>query len=186
MRTLASQARAQAGVLFGFLAVIWALELLDLFVLRRSLDAFGIRPRSPDGLWGILFAPFLHGGLGHLLANTLPLLVLGWLVLLRGLGELLAVTALAMLIGGLGVWLFGSPNTIHLGASGLVFGYLGYLLLRGYFERRVSSIVLSIVVGLLYGSALWGVLPGQRGISWEGHLFGFLGGALAARLLARR
>jgi membrane associated rhomboid family serine protease len=90
-----------------------------------------------------------------------------------------------MLVSGLGVWLFGASG-VHVGASGLIFGYLGFLLLRGYFERNFPSILLSLIVGFLYGGAIWGVLPTQPGISWEGHLFGFIGGVLAARLLARR
>ena len=172
-------------ILFWLVTLLWALELADLLLFRGTLDGFGIWPRRVDWLWGILFAPFLHGGLGHLVANTSSLLFLGWLVLLRRLGNFLVVTVLAILTSGLGVWLFGRPNSVHIGASGLVFGYLGYLLLRGYFERRVTSIVLSVVVGLLYGGALSGVLPGVPGISWEGHLFGFLGGVAAARLLAQ-
>jgi membrane associated rhomboid family serine protease len=186
MRTLAVKARLQASVLLWFLAILWVLELLDVSVLGRSLDRFGIRPRTIDGLWGILFAPFLHGGLPHLMANTIPLIFLGWLVMLRGLGQFFAVSALVMLVGGLGVWLFGQPGSIHIGASGLIFGYLGYLLLRGYFERSFTAILIAVVVGLLYGGALWGVLPSRPGISWEGHLFGFLGGALAARVSAKR
>ncbi len=178
--------KAGLTILFGAVVLMWTLELVDLLFLRGSLDGAGIRPRTPDGLWGILFAPFLHGGLGHLVANTVPLLTLGFLVMLRRVADFLAVTGIAIVVAGLGVWLFGQPNTIHIGASGLVFGYLGYLLLRGYFERSVTSIVLSVIVGLLYGGALWGLLPGAPGISWQGHLFGFLGGGAAARLLARR
>src|SRR6266849_2940138 len=108
---------------------------------------------------------------------------LGWLVMLRKISDFLVVTALAVLIGGLGVWMFGAPNSIHVGASGLIFGYLGYLLARGYFERSFWAMLLGIAALLLYGGVLWGVLPGQTGISWEGHLFGFVGGVAAARLL---
>lgn len=185
-RSLADHAATHATILGWFVGLIWALELIDVFLLRGSLNALGIRPRSASGLWGILFAPFLHGGLPHLIANTVPLLMLGWLVMLRRLSDFFVVTALAMLIGGLGVWLFAQPNTIHLGASGLIFGYLGFLLLRGYFERSFTSILLAVVVGVLYGGALWGLLPSRPGISWEGHLFGFLGGAAAARVLTRK
>lgn len=172
--------------MLGFLGVLWALELVDVLLLGESLDLFGIRPRNVDALSGILAAPFLHGGLAHLLANTIPLAVLGWLVLLRALKTFVIVTVLVTVIGGLAVWLFAAPNTIHIGASGLIFGYLGYLLLRGWFERSFTSILIAIVVAVVYGGALWGVLPGQRGVSWEGHLFGFLAGALSARLLAPR
>jgi membrane associated rhomboid family serine protease len=182
--TLAERAKTQATVLLGFVTAIWVIELADQLLFRRSLDRLGIRPRDLESIWGIAIAPFLHGGLGHLIANTAPLIALGWLVLLRGVGTFLAVSIFVVLLGGLGVWLFGPPNTIHIGASGLIFGLLGYLLARGFFERRLSSILLSVLVGLLYGGALWGLLPGQRGISWQGHLFGFLAGVLVAWLLA--
>lgn len=184
MRTLARQAGLQAQILFWSVALLWVLELLDLLVLHSGLDRFGIRPRDTTGLVGVLFAPLLHGGLAHLLANTVPLVVLGWLVMVRRLGDFFAVTAIVWLLGGLGVWLFAPPRTVHIGASGLIFGYLGFLLLRGYFERSFTAILLSVVVGLLYGSTIWGVLPSRPGISWQGHLFGILAGILAARLLA--
>ena len=177
---------ARLRVLFGFVALIWLVELVDLFVFRGALDRAGIRPRSESGLWGIAFAPFLHAGLAHLLANTIPLLVLGWLVLVRGLRDWLWVTVVVVLVGGLGVWLFGRPGTVHVGASGLIFGYLGYLLLRGLFERSLVAIGIAVLAGVLYGGALWGVLPGRRGVSWEGHLFGFGGGAAAAGVHRRR
>lgn len=169
-------------LLVGFLCVLWALEILDL-VLRGALDRFGIRPRQPAGLLGILFAPFLHGDLGHLAANTGPLAILGTLILLDGAQTWLIVTAAAWVVGGLGVWLLGRSRTNHLGASGLVFGYLGFLLLRGYFVQSPVAIAIALLVGFLYGGALWGLLPLQRGRSWSGHLFGFVGGAIAARYL---
>ncbi len=176
----------QLIILFVLIAIAWAAELADLFFFRRSLDALGIRPRTVPGLWGILFAPFLHGGLAHLAANTGPFLVLGWLTMLRSISDFVVVTLMAMLIGGLGVWLIAPSNSIHIGASGIVFGYLGYLLLRGYFERSFGAIAVALLVGLVYGGALWGLLPLRYGISWQGHLFGFLAGAAAARLLAVR
>lgn len=173
-------------VLFWLITVMWALEIADLLILRRSLDAWGIRPRNVSGLWGVAVAPFLHGGLGHLMANTVPFLTLGWLVMLRGVSQFVVVTAMVTLLGGMGVWLFARPGTIHIGASILIFGYLGFLLSRGYFERSVVSIVIAVLVGVIYGGALWGILPGQRGVSWEGHLFGFLAGAVAAWATAVR
>ena len=185
-RSIARELKTQAIVLGGFIALIWTLEIVDLLVLGGALNAYGIRPRSIVGLRGILFAPFLHGGLAHVLANTIPFLTFGWLIMLRETSDFFVVTAVTMLTSGLGVWLIASPGTIHIGASGLIFGYFGFLLLRGYFERSFSAILFSLIVGLLYGSLIWGVLPLQVGISWQGHLFGFLGGVLAARLLARR
>jgi membrane associated rhomboid family serine protease len=165
---------------------MWLAEVADLVLVRGTLDAGGIRPRTEAGLWGILLAPFLHAGFAHLLANTAPLLVLGWLVLVRGLRDFVRVTAVAVLPGGLGVWLVGGTRTVHIGASGLVFGYLGYLFLRGYWERSVSAILVAVAAGVLYGGVLWGILPTGHGVSWEGHLFGFAGGATAASTHRRR
>jgi membrane associated rhomboid family serine protease len=173
-------------VLLGFVALIWLVELVDLLLFGGALDRAGIRPRSEGGLWGIVLAPFLHAGPAHLIANTVPLLVLGWLVMVRGMRDWLWVTVVVVLLGGLGVWLFGRPATIHVGASGLAFGYLGYVLMRGFFERSLAAIAIAVVAGLLYGGALWGVLPGQRGVSWEGHFFGLAGGAGAAGVHRRR
>jgi membrane associated rhomboid family serine protease len=173
-------------ILLGFVALIWLVEIADLFLFRGALDGAGIRPRSESGLWGVVFAPFLHAGPAHLIANTIPLLVLGWLVIMRGIQDFLRVTLLVILVAGLGVWIFGRPATIHLGASGIVFGYLGYLLLRGFWERSLIAIGIALVAGFLYGGALWGVLPGQRGVSWEGHFFGLAGGAGAASRFRQR
>ena len=185
MPGLASAIKTHTTILVWTVGLLWAIELVDLFVFRRALDRFGIRPRDLAGLWGILFAPFLHGGLPHLIANTFPLIVLGWLVMVRRTADFFVVAVFAALIGGLGTWLFGGPNTIHIGASGVIFGFLGYLLARGYFERSFTSIAVAVVVGVLYGGALWGVLPSGPGISWQGHLFGLLGGSGAARALAQ-
>ncbi|HEY9749184.1 MAG TPA: rhomboid family intramembrane serine protease [Allocoleopsis sp.] len=185
-RAIAHELRNHALILGGFIICIWVLEIVDLFVFRNALNLYGIRPRNMIGLRGILFAPFLHGGLGHLMANTVPFLVLGWLVMLREVSDFLIVSVITILTSGLGVWLFGSANSIHIGASGLIFGYFGFLLSRGYFERSATGIAFSLFVGVLYGSLIWGVLPIRNGISWEGHLFGFIGGILAARLLARQ
>ncbi|GCA74642.1 hypothetical protein MiTe_01468 [Microcystis aeruginosa NIES-2520] len=176
--------KTQAIILATFVAIFWLLEILDQFVFRGSLDIFGIIPHQVLGLRGILFAPFLHGDFPHLIANTVPFLILGWLVMLQETSDFFIVTGLTMLVGGLGVWLFAAPGSIHIGASILIFGYLGFLLLRGYFQRNIPSILLSILVFLLYGGTIWGVLPSRPGISWQGHLFGFLGGVLAAKLIA--
>lgn len=175
-----------AYLLLGFVALIWLIEVVDLVFMGGALDSLGIRPRTLSGLPGIVAAPFLHVGFFHLAANTVPFLVLGWLILVRETWHFFAVTAIVTILGGLGVWLFGRPMTVHVGASGLIFGFFGFLLLAGWFERKLSTILLSLVVLLTYGGMIWGVLPGRLGISWEGHLFGFLAGILAARLLAHR
>ncbi len=185
-KAIAQEIKTQLWILGGLVAVMWAVEILDQFVfragLRQTLDIYGIYPRNIVGLRGILFAPFLHGNFPHLIGNTVPFLVLGWLIMLRETSDFFWVSLVSAFVSGLGTWMFGS-SAIHIGASGVVFGYLGYLLARGYFERSMTSIAMSLFVGTLYGSLLWGVLPTQMGISWEGHLFGFLGGVLAARLL---
>jgi membrane associated rhomboid family serine protease len=174
---------SHARILLGFISILWVLELVDSLLLRGALNRYGIRPRQVNGLRGILLAPFLHGNLQHLAANTVPLLVLGWFVMLDGINTFAIVTVAVWLISGAGVWLFGMPRTNHIGASGLVFGYLGFLLFWAYFERSLMAIALAIIAGLLYGSMIWGVLPLRRGQSWQGHLFGFVGGGLAARFL---
>ncbi len=184
-RSITGEFKLQIMTLLGLVALLWAIEIVDQVVFRGNLDRLGIRPRSLSGLWGILWAPFLHGNLAHLLANTVPLVSLGWLIMLRETGDWLVVSVIAALCSGLGTWLIGAPSSLHIGASGVVFGYFGFLLLRGYFERSMVAIAFSVLVTFLYGGIIWGVLPSQPGISWEGHLFGFLGGILAARLLAK-
>lgn len=183
VREIANEFKSHVKILGGLVALMWIIEIVDQG-LRGALDIYGIIPREVIGLRGILFAPFLHGNIPHLVANTIPFITLGWLVMVRRTSDFFVVSAIVMLISGLGTWLIGSPNSVHIGASGVIFGYLGFLILRGYFERSITSILFSIVVGLLYGGLIWGVLPGQVGISWEGHLFGFIGGGVAARLLA--
>jgi membrane associated rhomboid family serine protease len=184
-KSIASELKFQAAILGGFVATFWMVEICDRVVFGGSLDRFGILPHSLVGLRGILFAPFLHGNFPHLIANTIPFFVLGWLVMLQETRDFFTVTAMTMLVGGLGTWLFGG-SSVHIGASGLIYGYLGFLLLRGYFERNFASILLSVIVFSLYGGIVWGVLPSDPRISWQGHLFGFIGGILAARLIGRK
>jgi membrane associated rhomboid family serine protease len=173
-----------AMLLSIIVAILWSSEIIDQIILGGRLDGFGIRPRTWSGLGHILIAPWLHVGFGHLAANTVPLLVLGWLVMLRRTFDFVMVALISALVSGFGIWLFGGARTIHLGASGVIFGLLGALLARAYFERSWAALALALVAGLLYGGMLWGVLPGAPGVSWLGHFFGFVGGVLAARLLA--
>ncbi|NJL45678.1 MAG: rhomboid family intramembrane serine protease [Leptolyngbyaceae cyanobacterium SM2_3_12] len=171
------------ALLAYLLALMWAVAILDLLLLRRVLNHLSIQPRQLAGVPGIFVAPLLHGDFKHLAANSGPLAILGSLILLQGLEVWVIVTVAGWLISGVGIWLFGRPHTRHLGASGVVFGYLGYLLLRGYFERSFPAIAASVLVGLLYGGALWGLLPLERGKSWVGHGLGFLAGVWVARNL---
>ncbi|MFB8282100.1 rhomboid family intramembrane serine protease [Nocardia colli] len=174
----------RAGVLIaGFVVLLYGIEGVDTLD-DNQLDNAGIHPRSADGLWGILFAPLLHHGWPHLIGNTVPVLVLGFLALLAGIGRGLAATAIIWIVAGIGTWLTGGSGSVHLGASVLVFGWLTFLISRGWFARNVGQIILGLVVLALYGSVLWGVLPGQAGISWQGHLFGAMGGLLAGWVLS--
>jgi len=176
----------QAGLItIGFVVLLWGLELVDAAV-GNDLDRWGVRPRSDEGLVGIVLAPVLHGGWAHLSANTVPVLVLGFLTLATGLLRGLAATAVIWVVGGLGVWLFAGSSSVHVGASGLVFGWITYLAVRGIVNRSLGEILLGVVVLLVYGGVLWGVLPGQPGISWQGHLFGAIGGVVAAVVVSER
>lgn len=159
-------------------AVMWVAELVDI-PLGGGLDRFGIRPRRVDGLDGIVASPFLHDGLGHLVANTLPFLVMGSVVALGGARRFVQVTVIIGLVAGVGTWLTGSSQSIHIGASGLVFGYLTYLLVRGLFDRQVGYLIVGVITFVVYGGALWGLFP-RPGVSWTGHVFGALGGVVAA------
>jgi membrane associated rhomboid family serine protease len=172
-------------VLIISVILFWAIEILDLVVFQGSLDNYGIKPRQSIGLTGILLAPFLHGGFGHLIANTIPFITLGWLTMIQETSDFYIVSLISAVVGGMGVWIFGAPNSVHIGASILIYGYLGFLLLRGYFQKNMPSIALSLFVAIVYGSLLWGVFPSRIGISWQGHLFGFIGGAIAAKMIAR-
>ncbi len=170
--------------LLAVVVVIWLLEIADFVLWSIDLDLYGIHPRTLIGLRNIIFAPFLHVGFGHLLLNTIPFIFLGLLILLRGQQEFIASSVIGGTVSGLGVWLFGGSNTVHLGLSGVIFAYLGFLLLRAVFERSLQSLVIAVIAGFFYGGMIWGILPLQTGVSWLGHLFGFIGGGLAAYLKA--
>jgi len=180
----ASPVRALVAMLL-FTGMLYVVEAADV-LSGGALDAEGgIEPREFDGLDGVLFAPLLHGDWAHLVANTVPFLVFGFLAMAGGIRQFVAVTATIWLLGGLGVWLLGPADTNHIGASGVIFGWLVFLLARGFYTRSAAQIVLAVGLFLIWGGVLWGVLPGDPGISWQGHLFGAIGGVIAARVLAR-
>ncbi|MFK7603394.1 rhomboid family intramembrane serine protease [Deinococcus sp. SM5_A1] len=170
----------------ALIALIWVQEIVDLFGFGGRLDSYGIEPRVPGTFWHVLTAPFLHYGFPHLIANTVPLAVLAFMSAVRGVGRFLAVTLVVAVVGGGLVWLLGRGGSVHLGASELIFGYLAYLLGVGWWERTPAAIGVAVVAAVLYGSIIWGVLPGNPAVSWESHLFGFLAGLLAAALLHGR
>ncbi len=184
LRSLGRAVLAQMKFIAALLAMLWALELIDALLLGQALNRYGIAPRSIVGLRGIAFAPLLHNGFAHLASNTVPLALFSALLLVRGWREYAGVTALVWLIAGAGVWLLGPSNSLHIGASGLIFGYFGFLLLRGLFDRNPLSLLIALPVAVLYGGIIWGVLPGGALVSWQSHLFGFIGGGAAARMFA--
>ncbi|MEO8378613.1 MAG: rhomboid family intramembrane serine protease [Acidobacteriota bacterium] len=169
------------ATLLGFVGLMWFVWLLDWIIPGPgSAAGVGVLPRTWVGLEGIPVAPFIHAGLDHLVANTIPLLVLGALILLRGVAELLFVILVSGLTAGMGTWLFGSSGQ-HIGASGIVFGFFGYLVFRTAFDRRISSALVTLAVAWGYGTAMAYSLIPTGTISWSGHFFGFVGGFLAAR-----
>jgi len=172
------------GLIAGALAIMWVVEIVDLVV---DLDQFGIRPRMLDGLDGVLWSPFLHFGFGHLIANTIPFVILSALVIVGGARRWLTASAIIIGLGGLAVWaLAPGANELHNGASGWVFGLFGFLLGSAVFERKPLSIGIALIALVLYGGTLLiGFVP-RPGLSWEGHLFGFIAGVIAARLMSRR
>jgi membrane associated rhomboid family serine protease len=177
----------RALTLWGALiALMWLLIIADI-VLPARLIELGIIPRTLEGLFpGMIAAPFLHVGSMHLLANMVPLAVLGTIAALRDWLGMWIALACSLVVSGLGVWLLSPSYTVTVGASGIVFGLFGYLLARGIFIRRIGDILIAVLLVLVYGSMLWGVLPTQPYVSWQGHLFGFFGGVLAAFATAKR
>ncbi len=180
---------------FVMVGLMWSIEVWDwlLSLLFPSgiggmsfLDDFGIRPRKLLGLPGIVLGPFLHRDFAHLSANSLPLLGLSLILALTGMKRFMSATIIIILATGAAVWVFGRSDSIHLGASGIVFGYLGFLLVKGFIEKRARWIAVSVVLGFLYSGFMYNMLPGKTGVSWESHFFGFLSGILASYLLAHR
>ncbi len=182
-RVLPPKPAQAAIVVAGFAVLLYLVELVDA-ILPADLDQNGIVPRSVTGLDGILWAPLLHGGWQHLVGNTLPLLVLAFLAMANGLAQWVAVTATIWLVSGIGVWLTGDGGSVTVGASGLCFGWLLFLLVRGVFNRSLLQLGVAVVLLAYWGTMLFGVLPGDPRISWQGHLFGALGGVLAAWLVS--
>jgi membrane associated rhomboid family serine protease len=185
-RTIAARAKGGLLVLGGFVALLFAIELFNALMLRSLNRTFGLRPRSADGLLDIFTFPLLHANLNHLLSNSLPLIIFGFLVFLSGLRVFLTALAFSWLGSGLTVWLIGNGG-ITVGSSGLVFGLFSFLLVRGFFNRSWRQILLAVVLFMGYGSILLGVLPFVAGyVSWQAHLGGAAGGVVAALLLRPR
>jgi membrane associated rhomboid family serine protease len=171
-------------ILLALVAVMWVSEIVDTAADHR-LDQYGIEPRDADGLIGVFTAPFLHLGFGHLISNTVPFIAMGLAIALAGAVRVIGVTAVVAAVSGVGTWLTAPDGSVTIGASGIVFGYATYLISRGLFTRGVVDLVVGLLVIVFWGGALLGGLLPEQGISWQGHLFGAIGGIVAARLLAR-
>jgi len=166
-------------------ALLWLVEVADTLIFDHGLDRQGIVPRTWNGLDGVLWAPLLHGGFGHLLANTLPFAVLAVFVAIGGMRRWVTVTLFIVIVGGLATWLLARP-AIHIGVSGLIFGYVGFLLVAGFVEKSFMGVVLAVAVGFLFGGmVLRGITPVASWVSWESHLLGLVAGVLAAFAIAK-
>ena len=179
------QTQIQGMVLLGgSVLLMWVLEIINT-IDSNGLDNDGIWARNFDHIWGIFTAPFLHVSFQHLIANTIPLLFMGVIIALHGAKRLALVTLIVIAVGGLGTWLIAPSHSITVGASGLVFGYATYLLVRGVFDRSVLEVFVGIVVGVVWGGALISSIVPHYGISWQGHVCGAIGGVVAAYVLRR-
>jgi membrane associated rhomboid family serine protease len=170
------------AAILSFVALLYLIEAWDA-LHHQELNGDGILPRERDGLTGILWAPLLHANWQHLISNTGPALVLGFLVTLAGMSRFIFATVIVWILGGFGTWLIGSPGST-IGASGLIFGWLTFLIVYGFFTRKVWQILVGVVVLIYYGTVFLGILPGTPGVSWQGHLCGAIAGVFAAYLLS--
>lgn len=177
---LTEEYKSKAYVILGLLVFFWAIEAINIFT-GNSLIAYGIVPRELGGLSGVLFASFLHGGIGHILANSFPFVIMGGLTILRGISFFFKISLFIIITSGLAVWVIGHAG-VHIGASGLIFGYFGYLIARAFIEKSRKAAMIAIIVGISFGSMIFGILPGMPGVSWEWHLTGFLSGICSAWL----
>jgi membrane associated rhomboid family serine protease len=171
-------------LLAGIVGLMWLLEVVNT-ADSNHLDRDGIWPRSLDHLWGVFTAPFLHVSFQHLIANTIPFVFMGVIIALHGAKRLALVTLIVIVVGGLGTWLIAPSHSITVGASGIVFGYATYLLVRGLFDRSVLEVLVGIVVGVIWGGALISSIVPHYGVSWQGHVCGAIGGVVAAWLLRK-
>lgn len=176
---------AAISTAIGYLVLIWTVFLVNEFIFGGALNNFGVRPRETSTLWGILTAPLLHADYGHIMANSLPGALFAGLIALSSKRLFWQVTLLITVVGGGLTWLVGGVNTVHIGASGLIYGWLAFLVVRGFVNRRVMQIILGVILASMYSGLIWGVLPTQMAVSWQMHLFGGLAGIWAAVMFKR-
>ena len=176
---------AAISTAIGYLVLIWTVFLVNDFIFGGALNNFGVRPRDTSTLWGILTAPLLHADYGHIVANSLPGALFAGLIAMSSKRLFWQVTLLITVVGGGLTWLVGGVNTVHIGASGLIYGWLAFLVVRGFVNRRVMQIILGVILASMYSGLIWGVLPTQMAVSWQMHLFGGLAGIWAAVMFKR-
>ncbi len=182
---LSSNVLTAVVVLGSIVALWWTVEILDTYLLGDRLQGNGIQPRQASGLDGILWAPFLHSDFGHVMSNTFPFLILSGLIMLRGLRRWLTITMIGLSLGGFLTWLLAlEGRSNHIGASGIVFAYLGALFGAAFFERKPAAFAPAIVAMMMYATTVVVGLVPQEFVSWEGHLAGFVSGIVAAKVLA--
>ncbi|KKO81078.1 rhomboid family intramembrane serine protease [Corynebacterium aurimucosum] len=167
----------------GFLAVEWIIHIINFLFFGSELGQYGIHPLDFNGIWGIFTAPLLHANFEHLIGNSLPGAIFCFLIGLSGRKAWWEVTIIVVLIAGVGTWLLGGPGTSHIGASGMVYGWLAYLIVRGIFNRSLGQFLIGVGLGFAYSGLIWGVLPIYEGVSWQGHLFGAIGGIVAGMVI---
>jgi membrane associated rhomboid family serine protease len=180
---LATQASRVVGAFlatFLLVGACWAVEVANYADNGALSDKYGIQAHNGNTIWHVFTAPFLHANIDHITANSMPLAVFAFLAALRGIARFVMVSLIIMVASGLGVWFLSSPDTVTVGASGLIFGYFGYLIARGFVEHRPFDIFVGLLVAVFYGTIIFGALPGTPGISWQAHMFGLIGGVLAA------
>lgn len=181
--TRTGRLKTAASLTVGFLAVEWIIHIINFLFFGSELGQYGIHPLDFNGIWGIFTAPLLHANFEHLIGNSLPGAVFCFLIGLSGRKAWWEVTIIVVLIAGVGTWLLGGPGTSHIGASGVVYGWLAYLIVRGIFNRSLSQFLVGLGLGFAYSGLIWGVLPIYEGVSWQGHLFGAIGGIVTGMVI---
>lgn len=167
------------------LAMMWIVFLVD-WIFAMNLNQWGLVPRNVQHLSGILFMPFLHGDFQHLFSNSIPFFLLGTSICYFYKRQWQLVYAFVYIAGGLLVWLAGRSASVHIGASGIIYGFFGFLFFAGLFRKEIKALIIAVIVAVLYGGLIWGIFPTQKAISWEGHLFGALAGVIIAYLLRKK
>lgn len=174
----------QFKIVFIIFLVLVGIEILNILA-GRTLNYLGTYPRVVEGLRGIVISPFLHGSITHFLSNIITLCIFTFLMLQYGLHRYIKVSLFIIFLTGILVWLFARP-AMHVGASGVIYGYFGFLLLAGFLSGKFKLIIISLLIGFFYGGLVFGVMPSRPFVSWESHLFGFIAGLIAAKLWAKR